>query len=137
AMAAAALLSITLVPVLMGYWIRGKIVPEARNPLARVMIWCYRPLLRLTLKWPLLVITLAALLTVSAWYPLQKIGSEFMPPMQEGDLLYMPTTLPGISIEAAGRLVQQTDRLIKQVPEVERVFGKAGRADTATDPAPL
>lgn len=137
AMAAAALLAVTLVPVLMGWFVRGKLVSEQRNPLTRGMIAVYRPLLTGVLNWPKLTLVVAVLVAGSAMYPLSKLGTEFMPAMQEGDLLYMPTTMPGISVPAAGRLVQQTDRLIKQVPEVERVFGKAGRADTATDPAPL
>ncbi|WP_258807390.1 efflux RND transporter permease subunit [Pseudidiomarina sp. CB1] len=137
AMAAAALLAVTLVPVLMGYFVRGKIISEERNPLTRVLIWLYRPFLHGVLKMPKTVILIAVLVTVSGYYPLSKMGSEFMPTMQEGDLLYMPTTLPGISPGAVAELLQRTDRLIKQVPEVERVFGKTGRADTATDPAPL
>ncbi|WP_341501996.1 CusA/CzcA family heavy metal efflux RND transporter [Gallaecimonas sp. GXIMD4217] len=137
AMAAAALLSVTLVPVLMGLFIRGKVPSERSNPISRVLIWLYRPVLGWALKAPWLTVLLALALTLSAWYPWQKLGSEFMPDMAEGDLLYMPTTLPGISIGKAQQLLQQTDRLIKTVPEVERVFGKAGRADTATDPAPL
>ncbi|PTB89482.1 CusA/CzcA family heavy metal efflux RND transporter [Pseudidiomarina aestuarii] len=137
AMAAAALLAVTLVPVLMGYFVRGKIISENRNPLTRGLIFVYRPLLRGVLAWPKLTLVLAALLAVSAYYPYSKLGSEFMPTMQEGDLLYMPTTLPGISPATVSQLLQKTDRLIAQVPEVERVFGKAGRADTATDPAPL
>ncbi|MGQ4276602.1 efflux RND transporter permease subunit [Pseudidiomarina sp. E22-M8] len=137
AMAAAALLAITLVPVLMGYFVRGKIISEQRNPLTRGLIWVYRPLLHGVLAWPKLTVVIAVMVAVSGYYPLTKMGSEFMPTMQEGDLLYMPTTLPGISPGAVGELLQRTDRLIKQVPEVERVFGKTGRADTATDPAPL
>ncbi len=137
AMAAAALLAITLVPVLMGYFVRGKIISEQRNPLTRALIWLYRPLLHGVLAWPKLTVVVAILVAVSGYYPLTKMGSEFMPTMQEGDLLYMPTTLPGISPGAVGELLQRTDRLIKQVPEVEQVFGKTGRADTATDPAPL
>ncbi|CAB0151020.1 Cation efflux system protein CusA [Pseudidiomarina piscicola] len=137
AMAAAALLAITLVPVLMGYFVRGKIISEQRNPLTRALIWLYRPLLHGVLAWPKLTVVVAVIVAVSGYYPLTKMGSEFMPTMQEGDLLYMPTTLPGISPGAVGELLQRTDRLIKQVPEVEQVFGKTGRADTATDPAPL
>ncbi|EKE73696.1 efflux RND transporter permease subunit [Gallaecimonas xiamenensis] len=137
AMAAAALLSVTLVPVLMGYFIRGKLRPESANPLSRLLIALYQPLLNLVLKWPKLTLVAALLVTLSAWYPWQHLGSEFMPDMAEGDLLYMPTTLPGISVGKAQQLLQQTDRLIKTVPEVQRVFGKAGRAETATDPAPL
>jgi len=137
AMAAAALLAVTLVPVLMGWFVRGKIISETRNPLTRAMIWLYRPVLNAVLNWPKSTLVIAALMALSAAYPLTKLGQEFMPPMQEGDLLYMPTTLPGISVETTTKLLQQTDKLIKQVPEVKRVFGKAGRADTATDPAPL
>ncbi|MBY6063853.1 efflux RND transporter permease subunit [Pseudidiomarina sediminum] len=137
AMAAAALLAITLVPVLMGYFVRGKIISEEKNPLTRVLIWIYRPVLRGVLAWPKLTVVLAVAVAVSGYYPLSKMGSEFMPTMHEGDLLYMPTTLPGISPAAAAELLQRTDRLIMQVPEVERVFGKTGRAATATDPAPL
>ncbi|WP_127347662.1 efflux RND transporter permease subunit [Pseudidiomarina mangrovi] len=137
AMAAAALLAITLVPVLMGYFVRGRIPSEQRNPLTRGMIACYRPLLNTVLNWPKLTLILAIAVSASAYYPWSKLGQEFMPSMHEGDLLYMPTALPGLSPQTASNLLQQTDRLIKQVPEVERVFGKAGRAETATDPAPL
>ena len=136
-MAAAAILSITIVPVLMGYFIRGRILPEKRNPLNRLLLWAYHPALRFFLrhgKWVLLI----AVLTVGATYiPFKKLGSEFMPPLWEGDLLYMPTTLPGISITKAREILQQTDRIIRGFPEVENVFGKAGRAETATDPAGL
>jgi len=137
AMAVAAGLSITLVPVLMGYLIRGRIRPEHENPVNRVLLAGYRPLLDAALRWPRSMLVGAAMLVlVSAW-PLSQLGSEFMPPLDEGDLLYMPTTDPGISIGKARQLLQQTDRLIASVPEVLRVFGKVGRADTATDPAPL
>ncbi|MDO8769201.1 MAG: efflux RND transporter permease subunit [Burkholderiaceae bacterium] len=137
AMAAAAGLSVTLIPVLMGYLIRGRIPDEQKNPLNRGLIALYRPLLNGVLRFPksTLVVALIALL-VSLW-PLQHIGSEFMPPLDEGDLLYMPTALPGLSAGKAAELLQQTDRLIKTVPEVKSVYGKAGRAVTATDPAPL
>jgi Cu(I)/Ag(I) efflux system membrane protein CusA/SilA len=136
-MAAAALLSITLVPVLMGYFIRGRILPEGRNPINRFLIWIYHPALEFVLrfKWPIL--TLAAATVAVTLIPYQKLGSEFMPPLWEGDLLYMPTTLPGISITKARELLQQTDKIIKTFPEVDHVFGKVGRAETATDPAPL
>jgi len=136
-MAAAALLAVTLVPVLMGWFIRGKIPDEEKNPVNRVMIRAYHPVVDFVLKWrwPVLIIALA--LTLTSIYPLKKMGSEFMPPLYEGDLLYMPTTLPGISITKARELLQQTDRIIAQFPEVEHVFGKVGRAETATDPAPL
>jgi Cu(I)/Ag(I) efflux system membrane protein CusA/SilA len=137
AMAAAAILAVTLVPVLMGYFVRGRILPEAANPLNRGARWLYQPVLDLTLRFPLTVVLLAVLLVgVTAW-PASRLGTEFMPDLDEGDLLYMPTTLPGISAGKARQLLQQTDRLIATVPEVERVFGKVGRADTATDPAPL
>ena len=137
AMAVAAGLSITLVPVLMGYWIRGRIVSEAKNPLNRFLVWLYKPCIRVTLRWPVALVMLMLALLVSVWYPWQKIGSEFMPALEEGDLLYMPTTLPSVSIAEARRILQITDALIKTIPEVERVFGKVGRAETATDPAPL
>ncbi|WNC68678.1 CusA/CzcA family heavy metal efflux RND transporter [Thalassotalea nanhaiensis] len=136
-MAAAALVSVTLVPVLMGYFIKGKVPSEHKNPLNRILVWLYRPFLRIALKVPVLVLLLAVGLAASSYYPLSKMGSEFMPELEEGDLLYMPTTLPGVSISEAGKILQQTDRLIKTVAEVETVFGKVGRADTATDPAPL
>ena len=137
AMAAAAGLSVTLVPVLMGYLIRGRIPEERRNPLNRVLIAGYRPLLAGVLRAPWLTILLAALLALSIWIPLQRLGTEFLPPLDEGDLLYMPSALPGISPGKAAQLLQQTDRLIATVPEVKSVFGKIGRAETATDPAPL
>ncbi|CAH1077658.1 efflux RND transporter permease subunit [Candidatus Nitrotoga sp. 1052] len=137
AMAASAFLAITLTPVLMGYFIRGRIRPEQRNPLNRVLQALYRPVLLAALsKRKLTVLATLLLLTTVAW-PLAKLGSEFMPPLYEGDLLYMPTTLPGLSVDEAANILQITDRLIRALPEVERVFGKAGRADTATDPAPL
>ncbi|MBK5968299.1 MULTISPECIES: efflux RND transporter permease subunit [Thiorhodovibrio] len=137
AMAAAAGLAVTLVPVLMGYLVRGRIPSETANPLNRGLIWLYRPGLRAVLRWPKLTIGVALLAVLSAAWPLKHIGTEFMPDLYEGDLMYMPTTLPGISIGKARQLLQQTDRLIASLPEVERVFGKIGRADTATDPAPL
>jgi len=137
AMAGAALLSITVVPALMVWLVRGKILPEERNPLNRAVLWIYRPVLAAALKHRFVVLALALLLLASSIYPLKQIGSEFMPPLNEGDLLYMPTTLPGLSITKAREILQQTDRIIATVPEVERVFGKIGRADTATDPAPL
>jgi len=136
-MAAAALLSVTLVPVLMGWFIRGKIKPENANPLNRLLIRLYHPVVDFVLQWRKLTLVVALLLICSIWYPLSKMGSEFMPPLNEGDLLYMPTTMPGISITKAKELLQQTDRIIAQFPEVERTFGKVGRAETATDPAPL
>jgi Cu(I)/Ag(I) efflux system membrane protein CusA/SilA len=137
AMGASALLAITIVPILMGYFIKGNILPENRNPINRFLIRIYRPMIRLVLHYRIttLLITLAILfLTV---IPLKRIGSEFMPPLNEGDLLYMPTTDPGISITKARELLQQTDRIIRTFPEVAMVFGKIGRAETATDPAPL
>ncbi|MCR9106395.1 MAG: CusA/CzcA family heavy metal efflux RND transporter [Gammaproteobacteria bacterium] len=137
AMAAAAALSITLVPVLMGYCIRGRIVPEGKNPINRALIACYMPALKAALRNPRLVLTLAVILLASSWWPLSNIGSEFIPPLDEGDLMYMPTTYPGISIGEARRVLQQTDKLIATIPEVKTVFGKVGRAETATDPAPL
>ena len=137
AMAAAALLSITLIPVLMGFLIRGRIVAEQRNPLNRLLTWCYRPVIRAATKLPWLVIAISMLLMGSAIWPLSQLGSEFMPPLDEGDWMYMPTMRPGLPIGEASQLLQQTDRLIKTIPEVESVFGKIGRAETATDPAPL
>jgi Cu(I)/Ag(I) efflux system membrane protein CusA/SilA len=137
AMAAAAILSVTLIPVLMGYLIRGRIPDEQRNPLNRGLIGLYRPLLNGVLARPRTTLVAALLLLVLSLWPLQHIGGEFLPPMDEGDLLYMPTALPGLSAGKAAELLQQTDRLIRTVPEVARVFGKAGRAETATDPAPL
>ncbi|MCF2907526.1 CusA/CzcA family heavy metal efflux RND transporter [Pseudoalteromonas sp. DL2-H2.2] len=137
AMAAAAGLAITLVPVLMGYFIRGKVTPERKNPLNRLLIAAYMPLLRQVMRFPKTTLLAAVALTVVGFYPLNKIGSEFIPPLDEGDLMYMPTTYPGISIGKARELLQQTDKLIATVPEVENVFGKVGRAESATDPAPL
>ncbi|MDQ3286724.1 MAG: efflux RND transporter permease subunit [Pseudomonadota bacterium] len=137
AMAAAAGLSITLIPVLMGYLIGGRIRPEAQNPINRVLIAGYRPLLEWVLDFPRLTLAMGAVLIAITLIPLSKIGSEFMPPLNEGTLLYMPTALPGLSAGKAAQLLQQTDRMIKTVPEVAHVFGKAGRAETATDPAPI
>jgi Cu(I)/Ag(I) efflux system membrane protein CusA/SilA len=137
AMAAAAGLSITLVPVLMGYFIRGHITPEHKNPINRILIVLYRPVINMVLRAPATVLLVAFILVVVGMWPVTKIGSEFMPDLDEGDLMYMPTTFPGVSIGKAQQLLQQTDRLIRTVPEVRRVFGKVGRADTATDPAPL
>jgi Cu(I)/Ag(I) efflux system membrane protein CusA/SilA len=136
-MVAAALLSVTLVPVLMGYFIRGKILPENRNPLNRFLVWLYHPILEFALRFKYLMLAVAVLMVAVTVIPFQRLGSEFMPPLWEGDLLYMPTTLPGISITEARQILQQTDKIIKTFPEVEHVFGKAGRAETATDPAPL
>ena len=137
AMAAAAVLSVTLVPVLVGYWIRGRILPEYKNPINRWLTAFYRPLLAFVFRFKWLVLALVVLLMAISLLTFFQLGSEFMPPLWEGDLLYMPTTLPGISITKAREILQQTDRIIKSFPEVDRVFGKAGRADTATDPAPL
>jgi len=137
AMAAAAGLSITLVPVLMGYFIRGNIVPEARNPVDRVLIAGYRPVIGVVLKAPGTVLAIALLLTLTMLWPATRLGSEFMPDLDEGDLLYMPSTFPAVSIGKAQEILQQTDKLIRTVPEVKRVFGKIGRAESATDPAPL
>jgi len=137
AMLGAALLSVTIVPILMGYLIRGKIRPEAKNPVNRFLIWIYHPVIKLVLKAKVLVILLAIAVLALTYIPWKSIGSEFMPPLNEGDLLYMPTTLPGISITKAKELLQQTDRIIATFPEVHHVFGKIGRAETATDPAPL
>ena len=137
AMAASAILSITLVPVLMGYFIRGKIRAEHDNPLNRLIVAIYRPAIKGILAFPKMTMVAAVIVTAIGFWPVTKIGSEFIPPLDEGDLMYMPTTYPGISIGKARELLQQTDRLIKTVPEVETVFGKMGRAETATDPAPL
>jgi Cu(I)/Ag(I) efflux system membrane protein CusA/SilA len=137
AMAAAAGLSITLVPVLMGYFIRGRIVPEHRNPVNRLLIWLYRPLIGQITRHPWRVVVVTVVLVAVGFWPVSRLGSEFMPDLNEGDLMYMPTTFPGISIGKAQELLQQTDKLIRTVPEVKTVFGKIGRAETATDPAPL
>ncbi len=137
AMAASAGLAITLVPVLMGYFIRGTILPEHKNPVNKSLVGLYRPLLNLSLSYPKTMIAIAMALMASAYYPTSKLGSEFIPPLDEGDLMYMPTTYPGISIGKARELLQQTNKLIKTVPEVNTVWGKIGRAETATDPAPL
>ena len=137
AMAAAAALTVTLVPVLMGYFIRGRVLSEHKHPVNRILIRLYMPVLKTILAFPKTTVLLAVVLLLSTLWPLQKIGSEFIPPLDEGDLMYMPTTHPGISIGKARELLQQTDKLIVTVPEVENVFGKIGRAETATDPAPL
>jgi Cu(I)/Ag(I) efflux system membrane protein CusA/SilA len=137
AMAASAILAITLVPVLMGYFIRGKILPEHKNPVNRLLTKAYLPVLKQVLEHPKKTLMLAVLVLLVGLWPLDKIGSEFIPPLDEGDLMYMPTTYPGISIGKARELLQQTDKLIYTLPEVKTVFGKVGRADTATDPAPL
>jgi copper/silver efflux system protein len=137
AMAAAAGLSVTLVPVLMGAVIRGRLPSESANPLNRLLVTVYRPLLEGVLRWPRATLAVAAALLLTTLWPLSQLGGEFLPPLDEGDLLYMPSALPGLSAQKAAELLQQTDRMIKAVPEVARVFGKAGRAETATDPAPL
>ncbi|MDF1762411.1 MAG: CusA/CzcA family heavy metal efflux RND transporter, partial [Oleibacter sp.] len=137
AMAASAALAVTLVPVLMGYFIRGKVLSEHKNPVNRALIAIYKPALSKVLEFPKATLLLAALILVIGFWPVTKIGSEFIPPLDEGDLMYMPTTYPGLSIGKARELLQQTDKLIATVPEVKSVFGKVGRAETATDPAPL
>ncbi|MFI5354587.1 MAG: efflux RND transporter permease subunit [Desulfobaccales bacterium] len=137
AMGGAALLAITLIPILMVYFIRGKIIPDMENPVARATMVVYKPVVRVIMRFPKIAIFLALIAMAVTLYPLSKLGSEFMPPLDEGDLLYMPTTMPGISISGAKNVLQQTDRIIRTFPEVEYVFGKAGRAETATDPAPL
>ena len=137
AMAAAAGLSVTLIPVLMGYLIRGKIPDEQKNPLNRSLINLYRPLLEAVLRFPKMTLLVAGLIALVTIWPMSQLGGEFMPPLDEGDLLYMPSALPGIGAGKVSELLQQTDRLIKTVPEVASVFGKAGRAESATDPAPL
>jgi len=137
AMAAAAGLSITLVPVLMGYFIRGNVTPEDKNPINRALIAVYRPVINAVIRFPKQALILAAgVLAIGLW-PATQLGSEFMPPLDEGDLMYMPTTYPGISIDKAREILQHTDKLLLSVPEVKQVFGKIGRAETATDPAPL
>ena len=137
AMAGGALLSVTLVPVLMFLFIRGHIVPEHRNPINRVLIWLYRPVIEGVLRWKKLTLALAALLLAASVYPVARLGSEFMPTLNEGTLLFMPMTLPGLSVTQAAAIMQTQNRILKSFPEVESVFGKAGRALTATDPAPL
>jgi len=137
AMAASAALAITLVPVLMGYFVRGKVLAEHKNPVNRFLTFLYMPTLKTVLRFPKLTMLVAVIVLGIGLWPIDKIGSEFIPPLDEGDLMYMPTTYAGISIGKARELLQQTNKLIKTVPEVETVFGKVGRADTATDPAPL
>ncbi len=137
AMAGAALLSVTLVPVLMMYFIRGRIMPEQKNPVNRLLIWLYRPIIRWVMSHRLLTLALALISMLVTIIPARQIGSEFMPTLNEGSLFYMPASLPGMSVTEAGRLLQTTNRVIKTFPEVESVYGKAGRAATATDPAPL
>jgi copper/silver efflux system protein len=137
AMLGSALLAVTLVPLLMGWFIRGKVMPEEKNPVSRGLQWLHGPVLAAALKHRGITLLIAVGLLFSLAVPLTKLGSEFMPPLDEGDILYMPTTYPGISITKAKELLQQTDKILKTFPEVRSVFGKAGRADTATDPAPL
>ena len=137
AIAAAAILSITIIPVLMDFFVRGKIPHEERNVLSRFLMWAYEPLFWLAMRGRLLTPLIAVVLMVVTLWPYSQLGSEFMPPLEEGDLLYMPTTDPSISIGKARELLQQTDKLIKTFPEVDHVFGKAGRAETSTDPAPI
>ncbi|ENZ6047306.1 CusA/CzcA family heavy metal efflux RND transporter [Escherichia coli] len=132
-----ALLAIVVIPILMGYWIRGKIPPESSNPLNRFLIRVYHPLLLKVLHWPKTTLLVAALSVLTVLWPLNKVGGEFLPQINEGDLLYMPSTLPGISAAEAASMLQKTDKLIMSVPEVARVFGKTGKAETATDSAPL
>ncbi|TDJ48316.1 MAG: efflux RND transporter permease subunit [Gammaproteobacteria bacterium] len=136
-MAAAAILAIMLVPLLTGYLIRGRILPEQKNPINRWLHAAHAPLLGLLLRWQKTTLVIVAAALALTWYPVSKLGSEFMPPLDEGDILYMPTTFPGISITKAKELLQQTDKILRSFPEVASVFGKAGRAETATDPAPL
>lgn len=137
AMAASAGLAVTLIPVLMGYFIRGNVLPEHKNPFNRLLIALYMPALKLVLRFPKSTLLATVFIAAVGFYPLNKIGSEFIPPLDEGDLMYMPTTYAGISIGKAREMLQQTDKLIRTVPEVKNVFGKVGRAETATDPAPL
>ncbi len=136
-MAAAAILAVTLVPVMMGYLIRGKIISEHRNPVNQLLHAMHTPLLKLAMRWRVVTVILALALLAVTYYPYSKLGSEFMPPLDEGDILYMPTTFPGISITKAKEVLQQTDKILKTFPEVHHVFGKVGRAETATDAAPL
>jgi Cu(I)/Ag(I) efflux system membrane protein CusA/SilA len=136
-MAAAAILSVTLVPILMGYWIKGRILPEERNPINKFLIKIYHPVVNFVIKrWKFTLLTALVVLGIT-YFPYSKLGSEFMPPLYEGDLLYMPTTMPGMSITKAREILQQTDKIISQFPEVHHVLGKIGRAETATDPAGL
>ena len=136
-LAAAAGLAITLVPLLMVWFIRGRILPEAKNPVNRLLHFLHRPALRLAMRFKLVTLAVAVALVAATAWPLARVGTEFMPPLDEGDILYMPTTFPGLSITKARELLQQTDKILRTFPEVESVFGKVGRAETATDPAPL
>ena len=137
AKATSAALAISIIPVAMFYFVQGRVLSERKNPLSRFFTWLYRPVIQLVLRHRIATLAVAVLVILATLYPARRIGGEFMPPLNEGDLLYMPTTLPGISVTKAKELLQQTDRIIMEVPEVKRVFGKIGRADTATDPAPL
>ena len=137
AMFFAAMLGVTLVPVLMTLFIRGRITPEAKNPVNRLLIWAYRPFVSFVLRFRWLTVISAALVLALTFYPLRRLGSEFMPPLNEGTILFMPTAAPGMSVNEATRILQLQDRLLKEIPEVDRVFGKAGQAETPTDPAPL
>ncbi|HEB78155.1 MAG TPA: efflux RND transporter permease subunit, partial [Methylothermaceae bacterium] len=137
AMGASAILAVTLVPVMMGYLIRGHVIPEEKNPLNRLLHALHTPLLKLAIRFRILSLLLAAVLLAATFYPFSRLGSEFMPPLDEGDILYMPTMFPGVSITKAKEILQQTDKILKTFPEVHHVFGKVGRAETATDPAPL
>ena len=137
AMIAATVLAVTLIPVISGYFVRGRIISSSRNPVSRFMIYIYKPIIKSVLGMPVLTVALALMIMFVGLWPFTKLGSEFMPDLDEGDLMYMPTTLPGISIGKAQQLLQQTDKLIRTLPEVDSVFGKIGRAETATDPAPL
>ncbi|CAN0545095.1 unnamed protein product, partial [Laminaria digitata] len=137
AMGASSILAITIIPVLMFYFVRGKILSEKKNPIARIAIAIYLPVIRVVLRFRKTTLLMAVVLLGLTWIPISRLGSEFMPPINEGDLLYMPTTLPGISVTKAKEILQQTDRIIGQFPEVHHVFGKIGRAESATDPAPL
>ncbi|MEX2481967.1 MAG: CusA/CzcA family heavy metal efflux RND transporter [Gammaproteobacteria bacterium] len=137
AMAAAALLTVTLVPVMIGFFVRGRIVAEHANPINRILHLMHQPVLRLAMRWRFVTIVLATLVLGATYYPFSRLGSEFMPPLDEGDILYMPTTFPGISITKAKELLQQTDKILAAFPEVHHVFGKVGRAESATDAAPL
>jgi len=136
-MAAAAILAITLAPLLTGLLVRGRILPEQKNPINRLLHKLHAPLLERLLRWPKMTLASVVILLALTWYPVSQLGSEFMPPLDEGDILYMPTTFPGVSITKARELLQQTDKILRTFPEVESVFGKVGRAETATDPAPL
>jgi len=137
ALAMSAMLSVTVLPVLMYWFVRGKIHSENKHPISRILRWMYTPILEMALRWRWGVLVGALVLMTTIWFPMQKIGSEFMPPLWEGDILYMPTTFPGLSVTKAKEILQQTDKILKTFPEVESVFGKIGRAETATDPAPL